>query len=220
MNRDLAMRRNRGELFGFLGWMLASFQILREMPVGLDAQAVHLAVLRMLRAVEAAVRRLVSVQASGMVVEPSRVMPGDVARGAGALRRMPVFRLLDPRKAFGSRPYGTVSAPRVTVIGLDDWTPADGADAVRKPLNIETLRRRLVAVQGALDDLPKQARRLVRWRMRQQRLMAAGNKRGPLSPMRPGWPPGYRVDGREAFHVVLLECDVLARRVENEPIRA
>ena len=69
------------------------------------------------------------------------------------------------------------------------------------------LIRRLEALEAALADLPRQARRLVRWRMRQEKSQNPSFK----SPLRPGHPPGHR---RRAVHEVdelLSECHWLAR---------
>jgi hypothetical protein len=66
--------------------------------------------------------------------------------------------------------------------------------------------RRLEALESALADLPRQARRLVRWRMRQEKSESPRFK----TPLRPGRPPGYR---RRAVHEVdelLQECHWLA----------
>ena len=67
--------------------------------------------------------------------------------------------------------------------------------------------RRLEALESALADLPRQAMRLARWRMRQETSPNPSFK----SPLRPGRPPGYR---RRAVHEVdelLSECHWLAR---------
>ena len=66
--------------------------------------------------------------------------------------------------------------------------------------------RRLEALESALADLPRQAKRLVRWRMRQEKSETHSFK----TPLRPGRPPGYR---RRAVHEVdelLHECHWLA----------
>jgi hypothetical protein len=68
--------------------------------------------------------------------------------------------------------------------------------------------RRLEALESALADLPRQARRLVRWRMRQETSPNPSFK----TPLRPGRPPGYR---RRKVHEVddlLSECQWLACR--------
>ena len=68
--------------------------------------------------------------------------------------------------------------------------------------------RRLEALDAALADLPRQARRLVRWRMREEASPDPSFK----TPIRPGRAPGYR---RRAVHQVdelLHECAWLAFR--------
>ncbi len=70
------------------------------------------------------------------------------------------------------------------------------------------LIRRLEALDAALADLPRQAKRLVRWRMREAKSYNPSFK----TPLRPGRPPGSR---RRAVHLVdelLSECDWLAFR--------
>ncbi len=68
------------------------------------------------------------------------------------------------------------------------------------------LHRRLNALKLALDDLPRQAKRLVRW---QQRRKAAPGFKSTL-PLRPGHPPGYRRKPIHEVDEVLIECDGLA----------
>jgi hypothetical protein len=68
--------------------------------------------------------------------------------------------------------------------------------------------RRLEALESALADLPRQAKRLVRWRMREEKSENPSFK----TPLRPGRPPGSR---RRAVHLVdelLDECQWLAFR--------
>jgi hypothetical protein len=55
------------------------------------------------------------------------------------------------------------------------------------PIDAQRLTLRLAALARALDDLPGQAKRFARWKMRRER--------GPvrrISPLRPGRPPGQR----------------------------
>jgi hypothetical protein len=78
--------------------------------------------------------------------------------------------------------------------------PPDGlASATR-------LHRRLIALKSALDDLPRQAKRLVRW---QQRRQAAPDFKS-TSPLRAGRPPGYRRKPVHEVEEVLADCDWLA----------
>jgi hypothetical protein len=68
------------------------------------------------------------------------------------------------------------------------------------------LTRRLQALKSALDDLPRQAKRLARW---QQRRKASPWPKSTL-PLRPGHPPGYRRKPIHEVDEVLTECDGLA----------
>ena len=64
----------------------------------------------------------------------------------------------------------------------------------------------LQALKSALEDLPRQAKRLARW---QQRRKEAPDLKF-LSPLRPGRPPGYRRKPIHEVDEVLIECDDLA----------
>ncbi len=206
MDWDLVIKRNLGVLLHLLGEMFG--RVRGDVP-----RAVHLGLLRRMRAVEAGVRRLIVLAARGLVVtRRARALPDfqGFGPGSGAMRG---FALFDPRKDFELGRKVVRDGPRITVIGVDDWQ-ARAASSVQ-PLNPERLQGRLSALKAALDDLPKQARRLARLKATRARRLAAGKGIGPLSPMRPGWPPGYRVDRHEPVHRLLIELDTLARRVEN-----
>jgi hypothetical protein len=64
----------------------------------------------------------------------------------------------------------------------------------------------VAAVKTALANLPRQARRLVRWRAR--RAMMQSPKF--VSPLRPGPPPGHRKKPKDEIDFVLRECHALA----------
>jgi hypothetical protein len=68
------------------------------------------------------------------------------------------------------------------------------------------LHRRLQALKLALDDLPRQAKRLVRWQMRRR----ASQDFESTSPLRTGHPPGYRRKPVHEVEDVLADCDWLA----------
>jgi len=83
--------------------------------------------------------------------------------------------------------------------------PVKSADGM---VNAARIISRLEALEAALQDLPRQAMRLARWRLRQEKSPDPSFK----TPLRPGRPPGYR---RRAVHPVdelLSECDWLAHR--------
>ena len=131
---------------------------------------------------------------------------------------MPLVPLFDRRKRFGLSRGWSRAAPRLTVVGVDEWqarvVPGAG------PLDPGRLQRRLSALQAGLADISKQALRLARWRARRDLRVATAKKVGPFSPMRPGWPPGYRVDRQEVVHEILDDLDILARRIENGAVAA
>ena len=62
------------------------------------------------------------------------------------------------------------------------------------------------ALEAALQDLPRQAMRLARWRMRQEMSQNPSFK----SPLRPGRPPGHRRRATHAIDELLSECQWLA----------
>ena len=73
-------------------------------------------------------------------------------------------------------------------------------------INAERLSRRLQALKSALEDLPRQARRMARWRVRREAAKAPKFK----SPLRPGQPPGHRRKPTHEIDEVLTECHWLA----------
>jgi hypothetical protein len=181
----------------------------------------HNHILRVLRAAESAVRRLVIIAARDVVVVVvPRKQPATTSITTSTTTitasAAPALPLLDPRKRFDVRPRRrrAKSFPRICVIGLteptpipEDWnpTPDDEIDAVR-------LRRRLAGLKRALDDLDGQARRLARWRARRDLGL---NRTKYFSPMRPGWPPGRRKRPFHAVDDVLAECHALALDLER-----
>nr|WP_295466777.1 hypothetical protein [Mesorhizobium sp.] len=184
---------------------------------------IHRAVYRLLRAAEAAVRRLIIVVGRDMVAaEP--VMPPlkpnsgplvthvpvpvpglglAIAAGTQAPAEAPAerklsFPLLDPLPDPNTQPFHirTCGVPRISIPG---WTPlfpvaADHEPSPNDPIGAGYLRLRLEALSRALSDLPRQAMRLARWRARCTALRKAG-RAGRLSPLRPGPAYGLRRPG-------------------------
>ena len=154
--------------------------------------------LRVLRPAESAVRRLIVIAARNVVVKraPSRPMPTGKVIGKGGGNSLPSFQLFDPRKRFKAprarkftrlvpRIHFFPHDPRISALFpaprpvVEPPPPPDGL------VNAERLTRRLQALKSALDDLPRQAKRLVRW---QERRKAAPDFKF-LVPLRPGHPP-------------------------------
>ena len=223
MDWDSAIKRNSemlveivADLFAMLG-LVALTDTVSRLP-----WPTYRAVLRILRPAESAMRRLIVVAARGLVVAPAASRPKRAGaaktRKKGTLRSAsfqlfdPHQRIMLPRRRMPARP-----GPRIHMFNADNqlvtiWPPprpttkpaplpaADGMVSARR------LIRRLEALESALADLPLQAKRLVRWRMRQEKSENPSFK----TPLRPGRPPGYR---RRAVHQVdelLHECQWLA----------
>ena len=76
----------------------------------------------------------------------------------------------------------------------------------RSLVNVAPLSRRLQALKLALEDLPRQARRLARWRVKRENAQSPKFK----SPLRPGPPPGHRRKPVHEVDEILTECHGLA----------
>ena len=183
-------------------------------------QPLHRAVLRVLRPAESAMRRLIVIAARGVVVKPtpSRPMPkGKVIGKSGTPRSS--FQLFDTRKNFPELRQHRIKyakhPPRILFLGDDSrvdalWpAPPPVAAPVSPPdglVNAERLARRLQALKLALDDLPGQARRMARWRVRREAMKSPKFK----SPLRPGPPPGRRKRQIHPIDEILADCHALA----------
>ena len=184
----------------------------------------HRRIVRVLRPAESAVRRLIVVFAriTGVKAPPPQpqaqsrsVPPGVASKGEGKKRQS--FPLFDPRQRFWrQRPAKKAPAALPRIISLTD----EGLRRLRESLNAPpvaekkvqdisplNLLRRLEAVAGALNDLPHQARRLVRALARRQSVPKLKFR----TPLRPGRPPGNRQKPRLEVDHVLRDCDWLAR---------
>jgi hypothetical protein len=183
------------------------------------------AILRVLRPAESAVRRLIVMAARGLVakaVEP-RPMPKGRIIAKGGASRPPSFQLFDPRKSFIRirRPRKVARIePRIRVFSYDPRIPILWQKPAPQPLpepakpvddgliDATRLSRRLEALKLALDDIPKQAKRLVRWQARRSRPDVYPPKFSV--PLRPGRPPGYRAKPSHDIDDILSECHDLA----------
>ncbi len=212
MNWPLAIARNRTALLAVVAAIVA---LIGGRAGGPIARGLRNAALALLRPAEAAARRLIVIAARGIVAPPRTT--GLVPEGLGAGRdrtpasaaRPPAFRLFDPPRRFGRKiRVAPAAAPRIRTF----WGPALAASPPPAPAAIPfdpdapvdsgPLRRRLAALEGALADLPRQARRFARWRARPD--MRA------RWPLRPGRPPGWRRRPTRDIDDVLRECHALA----------
>ncbi len=213
-----AIERNSEALSGIVETLFAMLGLVGSATLARIPQPLHRAVLRLLRPAESAVRRLVVIAARGLVVKvaSSRPMPaGPIGRGGG--RRRPTFRLFDPRKSFALLRDATAARmlPRIHVFTGDPrvaalWSAPQPLAAPAAPpagvVNAARISRRLQALKSALEDLPRQARRLARWRLKRENAPSLKFR----SPLRPGPPPGHRRKAVHEVDAVLAECHGLA----------
>ena len=195
-----ALKRNSEALIGIVA---ALFAMLGDATAERIPQTLHLAVLRILRPAESAVRRLIVIAARGVVVKlsPSRPLAKGKVIGKGEGSRIPAFKLYDTRKYYPELNQHRIRyakhPPRILFLNpeskIDDlWArpqpkarPAPDPDGL---VNAARLTRRLQALRLALEDLPHQALRMARWRARREAITTPVFK----SPLRPGPPPGRR----------------------------
>jgi hypothetical protein len=214
-----AIERNSEALNGIVAALFAMLGLAGTGTAARLPRSVHSAVLRLLQPAESAVRRLVVIAARGLVVKlaPSRPVPaGPIGRGGNS---RPSFQLFDPRKnfealrqhsqtiaRFAPRIHVFASDPRVAALWAARPPVADPAPPPDGLVGAERLSRRLQALKFALEDLPRQARRLARWRVRREKAKSLKFR----SPLRPGHPPGYRRKPVHEVDEVLIECHELA----------
>ena len=219
MDWDLAIKRNSEALKGIIAALFVLLGLDGTDRMARLPHSLHRAVLRVLHPAESAVRRLIVIAARGLVVKltPSRPMPAGAIISKGGNSR-PSFKLFDPRKSFAELRERTPPRrlPRILFFGPDPrvaalW-PAPRPAAIPAPtpdglVDTEPLTRRLQALKLALNDLPRQAKRLARWRLRRENIPSLKFK----SPLRPGPPPGHRKRPVHEVDEVLTECHGLAR---------
>ncbi|MBM3608266.1 MAG: hypothetical protein FJX29_07410 [Alphaproteobacteria bacterium] len=174
----------------------------------------HAAMVRLLRPAESAARRLIVLLARGLAVKarPPRAMPEGLAMSHGA-KRGACFKLFDPRQRFAparERHAANELLPRLTIFGRDE-TRVIAFYRERPPRNEDVTAahvvRRLQALQSALANLPRQAKRLARALARRANVPHLRFK----TPLRPGHPPGYRRKPVHEVDKLLRQCHWLAR---------
>ncbi|CAN5434572.1 hypothetical protein BH10PSE7_BH10PSE7_19380 [soil metagenome] len=187
-------------------------------------QHVYRAILRVLYPAESAVRRLIVLAARGLTVKlsPMRPMPKGVVPGRAGNRPLS-FQLFDPRKRFSPlrRRVAAAAVPRIhffpisPLVPLYQPRPVESPDPVPEPsgeIDTRQLGRRLAAIKTALENLPRQAKRLVRWQARRDRMQRPTFK----SPLRPGPPPGHRRESEQEIDLVLIRCHAMAWQALSE----
>jgi hypothetical protein len=227
MDWELAIKRNREQLEAIV---LALFA-LANMRVGGSLftlrRDIFAAIMLVLRPAESAVRRLIVIAANGLA--PSSAIsrkPGDwpdLPPSGGEIReavrggpeKHKAFKLFDPLKSFDPESIWDVEPIWESQIGMPDPTFLY-TSTEESSLNATHIGQRLNALMRALDNLPAQARRLIRWQAKRDAALKA-MRPTRMSPMRPGLPPGWRERKIHEIDDVLRECHGLANDRLNEP---
>jgi hypothetical protein len=221
-----AVTRNSAALKAIVAPLLALLERHSGKDTHILPRTIHSAILRVLRPAESALRRLIVIVARDvtLVAPPPRTAsaPRERKERAGLAPASIAFQLFDPRKRFGQRRVAYAKhAPRVYMIAPDPPlipifrrpSPAPPPRESERQVDARRLSLRLQAFTAALDDLPRQANRLLRWRARRE-------KRTPptfIAPLRPGAPPGYRKKPQAEVDFILAECHSFAMGVLAEP---
>ncbi|MGB8817887.1 MAG: hypothetical protein WCC66_08200 [Rhizobiaceae bacterium] len=208
MDWALAITRNRDQLRQIV---LALFA-LAKMRVGGSLftlpRVTFAAIMLVLRPAESAVRRLIVIAAHGLVLKPRPARMAPEGLGPSPLPfKIRAFPLFDPLKSFDPEAVWDTGLPHFeSDLAPDRW---QGALLDDKPVNAALIGQRLNALMRALEDLPRQARRLARWQEKRDAALKAGRPTR-ISPLRPGLPPGWRQRGVHEIDDVLRECHGLA----------
>jgi hypothetical protein len=218
MDWALAISRNRNALLTIVAAIVALIGGREGGPI---ARRIRNAALALLRPAESATRRLIVIAARGLTASPGTARPpigGAAAPRPASRERTPAFPLFDRRKryilrlplaaprgiprirTFWGAPFAPAAPPPALVLSPSKQALPD-PDAM---VDARRLRLRLRSLEAALADLPRQARRLARWRARR------ACEAPPLSPLRLGRPPGHRLRPDREIDVVLRECHALA----------
>ncbi len=228
-----AVARNTEALKAVLAPLVALLAVYGGTEALKVPRAVRSTILLVLRPAESALRRLiviaardVKLEASASKVKSARAIPNTRPKTIITKSRASrlSFQLFDPRKRFGQKRVTYVSvAPRVFFIAPD---PPFSPLALRPPepslarlldprlgrdIGARRLCLRLKAIATALEDVPRQARRLVGLQARRE------NRKSFIAPLRPGKPPGHRGTPSHSIDFILAECHRYAKGVLAEP---
>ena len=198
----------------------------------------HSFLISLLRPAESAMRRLIIIAAIGIVVKlrigASRAFPAGLAerlKKALEEERFPAFPLVDPLKRFAPADFGWAQewsedwgkeqvVPRISVPGLFDPVFPQAVPIPNRddPIDTTSLLRRIRSLKEALDNLPRHARRLARWKAKGElpRQPGAPHRPGRLSPFRPGPAPGKHLHEERGIDVILGDCHYFARKAWDD----
>lgn len=219
MDWSLAISRNRDALRSIVVALFAMTGMVRGGMLTTLPRNLHLVTLAILRPAESAVRRLIVIAAHGLALSTSprlrAKMPG-IAGRSGKFNYTRAFALFDPLKSFDPEDFWDVQPYFESGFGLSkSFNSTTEADTDPR-MDAALLGQRLDALRRALETIPHQARRLIRWQAKRDARLKA-SKPTRLSPMRPGLPPGWRQRRLHEVDDILRECHGLANDRLNAP---
>lgn len=206
MDWQRAITRNREALLIIVFALMKSLGLVEGGQLTTLPNYLYRKALLILRQAESAARRLIMIAAHDMKVfglrHPSpRATTNFSLLPARSYETPPAFKLIDPLKNFASDTldFNNYDVANETYSGATD----------KKAVPATHLGKRLLALQRALDTIPKQAKRLALW-YAQRDLALKQMRPHRLSPMRPGPPPTARRHQRSELVNILRECHLLA----------
>jgi len=214
MDLSLAIEINRQALLRIVAGLFVQLGLV---PGGSLVETVsrrlHGMIFHVLRPAESAVRRLIVMEAREMVAPAYRARSGPggpIARSKDGAR-IPAFPLFDPRMNPEPKPRRRSGhRPRIFFFdGMDEPVTTPVAPTPDDPVSAVALCRRLLSIRAALEDLPKQARRLVR-------AMARPSCKWKRV-MRYARPPGHRQDGKREIDTILRSLQTFALWITEAP---
>jgi hypothetical protein len=228
MDWEMIIERNRERILTAIAPLLAVLgydpRRAGEMP-----RHFYRSLLILLRPAESAVRRLIIIAAHGIVVKlklsASRAFPAGLKLklrlAEKDAERVAAFCLIDPLKRFAREGFEWAKEwqkeqvlPRISVPGfINPVFPGPKPIPFRDdPIDTAALVRRIRALKQALDNLPREAMRLARWKARGELARQGAVRRKPvrLSPFRPGFAPGFHRNEPDEIDTILADCHYFA----------
>jgi hypothetical protein len=213
---QVALLRIVASLFAMLGLSETAFN-------ERISRSLRNAILRILRPAEAAVRRLIFVAAKDIEVKPSlsKPLPKDkkIPKGDGSKPRRPLFQLSDNRGVIEPQTRRKFAKVGPRISNFDDWKPNPNVVPKRAPrpkdglASANRLLQRLLAIKDALENIPKHANRLARWKARRRR--QSKTRLVFTIPIKTGPPPFYSEKSTHEVHEILRVCHHLAWEVRT-----
>ena len=219
MDWNLVINRNQAKLLRIVTELFVMARFVEGGRTLILPRHLFNAIMLILRPAESAIRRLIIIAARGLVLRSrgSQDIPAGLASFAGpSMSRAPRFPLIDPLKQFSPGLWDqteSLVSPMLPIDACNLELAYQQAQSAEAPVNATQLFNRLRAMRLALNDLPRQARRLVRWQIRRDQALAVKGPFRPtrLSPFRPGPPPGYRRKDLHQVDAVLKDVHYFAQ---------